>query len=213
MTHSDWFLFCFAFGFVWSMAAVALGSFHFHSHVPHVHHGAGIARGAGKISFGPKFIHDVLNIHSIAIFLAWFGGCGYLMSRHSEWGLAIVVLCSLLCGFVAAFVLALFLGFLHRRERVLDAFDFEMVGVLGRVSSTIRPGGTGEILFTREDSRHSACARSEDNQPVERDVEVIVTRYEKGVAYVRTWNAMTDWEAGLIPQRDGGSGEAPPVPG
>lgn len=34
------------------------------------------------------------------------------------------------------------------------------------------------------------CARSEDGRTIERDTEAIVTRFEKGIAYLRTWDAM-----------------------
>jgi membrane protein implicated in regulation of membrane protease activity len=215
MTHSDLYLLCFVFGFVWSVAALLFGSFHLHDHMhgPHVHHhGMHSPRDIGRAASDSHIWSEFLNVNSFAIFIAWFGGCGYLMSRHSGLGFAIVLLSSVLAGLVAAFLLAYFLRFLHRRERVLDPFDYDMVGVLGRVSSTIREGGTGEILFSRDGARQSACARSEEGQPIERGIEVIVTRYEKGVAYVRTWSAMTNYEAAYKEQDLRGSGEeAPPL--
>ena len=66
-----------------------------------------------------------------------------------------------------------------------------MVGVLGRVTSTIRPDGVGELVYVRDGARKPAAARSEDGTHIGRGEEVIVTRYEKGLAYVRTWEAMT----------------------
>jgi hypothetical protein len=73
------------------------------------------------------------------------------------------------------------------REQPLDPADYRMVGVLGRVSSRIRPGGTGELIFSQEGARRSAAARSEDGSEIPRDTEVVVTRYEKGIAYVQRW--------------------------
>jgi hypothetical protein len=60
-----------------------------------------------------------------------------------------------------------------------------MIGVLGRTTMSIRPGGTGELVFTQGGTRHVAGARSEDGAAIPKGAEVIVTRYEKGIAYVR----------------------------
>jgi membrane protein implicated in regulation of membrane protease activity len=90
-----------------------------------------------------------------------------------------------------AWLLAAFLRFLQSREQPLNAADYEMVGTLGRVSSAIRPGGVGEVIYIRDGARRPLCVRSEDGREIQRDEEVIVTRFEKGIAYVRTWEAMT----------------------
>ena len=34
-------------------------------------------------------------------------------------------------------------------EKELDPADYDMIGVLGRVSSTVREGGTGEMIFSQ----------------------------------------------------------------
>jgi hypothetical protein len=47
------------------------------------------------------------------------------------------------------------------------------------------------VIYVRDGARRPLCARSEDGQEIRRDEEVIVTRFEKGIAYVRTWEAMT----------------------
>jgi hypothetical protein len=62
-----------------------------------------------------------------------------------------------------------------------------MVGVLGKLSIGIRSGGTGELIYAQQGTRRVAGARSEDGQPIARGSEVMVTRYEKGIAYVRPW--------------------------
>ncbi len=64
-----------------------------------------------------------------------------------------------------------------------------MAGVLGHVSDTIRDGdGTGEIIYSQTGARRAAAARSEDGSLIERGTEVIVIRYERGIAYVRRWD-------------------------
>jgi hypothetical protein len=90
-------------------------------------------------------------------------------------------------GLAGASLVLWFLARLTTHDQPLDPADYEMVGVLGRVSSPIRPTGTGEILYLRDGAHKAVPARSEDATPVSRDTEVIVTRYEKGVAYVRPW--------------------------
>jgi hypothetical protein len=70
-----------------------------------------------------------------------------------------------------------------------------MVGVLGRLSIPIREGGTGELIYSQGGTRRVTGARSEDGVAIPKGSEVMVTRYEKGIAYVRTWaDAMDELE-------------------
>jgi hypothetical protein len=59
------------------------------------------------------------------------------------------------------------------------------------VSSSIREGGTGEIIYSQEGTRRVCGARSEDGTAISKGEEIIVTRYEKGIAYVRRWEELT----------------------
>jgi membrane protein implicated in regulation of membrane protease activity len=77
---------------------------------------------------------------------------------------------------------------LIEREAPLDPADYEMVGVLGKLSIPIRAGGTGEVIYSQEGTRRVAGARSEDGAAIPKGTEVVVTRYEKGIAYVRLWD-------------------------
>ena len=72
----------------------------------------------------------------------------------------------------------------------LDAADYEMQGVLGRVSMTIRKGGTGEIIFVQQGSRRCCGARNENGTSIAKGEEVVVTSYERGIAYVRRWEEL-----------------------
>jgi len=76
---------------------------------------------------------------------------------------------------------------LMAHEAPLDPADYDMVGVLGHLSIRIREGGTGELVFSQEGTRHVAGARSEDGAAIPKGAEVVITRYEKGIAYVRRW--------------------------
>lgn len=213
MNWADLFLLCFAVGSLWALAALLLGGLHLghigHGHAPgHLGHGhaghpgyAGTCPGhGGHPSVQPKLARSLTqgswfgsmaNPSCVAVFLAWFGGIGYLLTRHSGLAFWLDLVFALAVGLGGAWILASFLRFLQSRERPLNPCDYEMVGVLGQVSSTIRPQGVGEMLYVREGTRRSASARSEDGQEIKRGEEVVITRYEKGIAYVRTWEAMT----------------------
>jgi hypothetical protein len=95
---------------------------------------------------------------------------------------------AILSGLGAASVAFWFLAkVLMAHEAPLDPADYDMVGVLGRLSISIRPGGTGELIYSQEGTRRVAGARSEDSVAIPRGTEVMVTRYEKGIAYVKPW--------------------------
>ncbi len=127
---------------------------------------------------------------SLAVFLAWFGGVGFLLTRHTGLLFWIDLSIAALFGLLGAWLLASFLHFLQTREKPLNPADYEMVGVLGKISSPIRPDGVGELIYIRDGSRTPVCARSEDGSSIRRGEEVVVMRFEKGIAYVRTWDAM-----------------------
>jgi hypothetical protein len=69
----------------------------------------------------------------------------------------------------------------------MDSADYEMVGVLGRISMPIRANGTGEIIYSQAGTRRTCGARSEDGCVLEKGAEIMVSRYEKGIAYVKRW--------------------------
>jgi membrane protein implicated in regulation of membrane protease activity len=188
MTLPDIYLVCFGVGSAWSITALVLGSLH----SGHSHFGHGQAAHAHHThAHAPGMLASLINPSCAAVFLAWFGGVGYLLTRHSGLGFWLNFAFAVALGLAGAAILAAFLRFLDAREKPLDPLDYEMVGVLGRVSSTIRPDGVGELIYLRDGARKPACARSEDGQLIARGEEVIVTRFEKGIAYVRTWDAMT----------------------
>jgi hypothetical protein len=66
-------------------------------------------------------------------------------------------------------------------------WDYRHEGSVGTVSIGIRPDGTGEVIFEQHGVRRSAGARSEDGTPIEKGSEVVISRYEKGIAYVKKW--------------------------
>jgi membrane protein implicated in regulation of membrane protease activity len=176
---SEFYLACFFVGFVLSVLSLIGGNAHLHLPHFHLHHGLHVSRGGGSSWF---------NLATIAAFLAWFGGTGYLLERYYGVWFVLALGISIASGVGAAAVVVWFLArVLLSREAPLDPADYEMTGVLGRLSLPIRAGGTGELVYSQEGTRRVAGARSEDGSAIPKGAEVIVTRYEKGIAYVRPW--------------------------
>ena len=90
----------------------------------------------------------------------------------------------------AAFIFLFVVKFLMKHDRELDPADFDRVGVLGHICSPIREGGTGEIIYSQGGTRRACGARSDTGQAIPIDTDVIVTRYEHGIAYVRRWTEL-----------------------
>jgi hypothetical protein len=133
-----------------------------------------------------------LNPPSLAAFLAWFGGTGYLLTRFSTVWVGLSLLLAVVSGVVGGGIIFLFLTrVLISEEENMDPADYEMVGVLGRLCVSVREGGTGEILYSQAGTRRVCGARSEDGSAIAKGTEVVVTRYEKGIAYVRLWSEMS----------------------
>jgi membrane protein implicated in regulation of membrane protease activity len=154
-----------------------------HVHVPHaMHSGAG---GSGPRIGGSGSGASVpwWNAFSLMIFLCWFGAAGYLLTRYGSFVALVVLVLAAVCGFAGGFLTKVLLP--HERE--LTADETEVVGAVGHVSSPIRAGGTGEIVYEQLGARRSAPARSDNDEPIQKREEVYVVRYEKGIAYVKRW--------------------------
>jgi len=216
MTWADFYLICFAVGFCFSFFSFIFGGSRFgRMHLPHFHgHGAvhipaahgpaahspavgGNAAGSQEPGAADARGHhgtsvSPFNPPSIAAFLAWFGGTGYLLTRFSALWVGTALSLAVVSGLVGGAIIFLFLSkILITDEECLDPADFEMVGVLGKLSVPIRAGGTGELIYSQMGTRRVCGARSEDGSIVAKGTEVVVTRYEKGIAYVRRWSEMS----------------------
>jgi len=185
MIWSDFYLICFLVGFGLSALSLLAGSVHLHLPHLHVHHGIHVSMRGG----GSQADLSWFNFGTIAAFLAWFGGTGYLLEHYYHVWFLIALGVAVMSGLGAAAVVFWFLArFLMGREQDLDPADYDMVGVLGKLSIPIRAGGTGELVYSQEGTRRVTGARSEEGEPLPKNCEVMVTRYEKGIAYVRRWS-------------------------
>ncbi len=115
MKLPDVYLLCFAVGVLWSLATLLLGGLHVghigHGQGMHAHHGGAVRQGHHG---GSGHLAAMVNPSCAAIFLAWFGGIGYLLTRHSGlafWGNLGIAGAAGLSG---AWLLAAFLRFLQK---------------------------------------------------------------------------------------------------
>jgi membrane protein implicated in regulation of membrane protease activity len=180
------YLICFGVGLVLSVVSVLGGFAHLHLGHLHIGHSALAHHCTGSHGSGSRGLSSV-NGFTLTAFLCWFGGAGYLLHRYSIFLAPLVLLLSVVSGvFGAALLWAVLFRVLLPRERVLRSEDTEMTGVLAKVSGSIRSnGGIGEILFLQTGARRCSAARSDDGRTIERGTEVVVIRYERGIAYVR----------------------------
>jgi membrane protein implicated in regulation of membrane protease activity len=207
MTWADFYLVCFVVGFFLSVLMFLAGGFglhlpHFHVHLPgHAHPPVpGVPHGSAHGTHGSAV--SPFNLITLTAFLAWFGGTGYLLARHSTMWFFTALIVSVLAGIGGAAIIYLFLSrVLSSPEEALDPADFEMVGVLGKLSVRISEGGTGELIYSQAGTRRVCGARSEDGTAILKGTEVVVTRYERGIAYVRRWSELSGEEidAGPMP--------------
>ncbi len=182
MTWSLFYLCCFCVGLLLGLLSAVTGAGHGHVHVrwPGTHTGAGHPHSAST---------PALNGFTFTAFLCWFGGAGYLLERHAGRYAWSTLLLAMLSGLVGGSLIFWFLStILLSHERALSAEETAITGVVGRVSGPLGEGRTGEILYSQLGVLRSSPARSADETSIGRDAEVIVLRYDEGIAYVRPWN-------------------------
>ena len=215
MFGSDWlanlFLSFFLFGLIFTVASLALGwvgggagGHDIHVDLPgghdvhidagdiNAHAGAGVdAAHAGHVHHGGP---GWLNLPTIMATITWFGGVGYLL-RHSlglyGWLAALLALISGLVGGALMFLL-LARVLWPMMSKPLDQRNYSLPGTPARVVSQIREGGVGEIVYSKDGARFTAGARSDDNSAIPKGAEVLIIRYERGLAYVQDINALLE---------------------
>jgi hypothetical protein len=203
MNWESFYLVCFLVGLLLSAFSLLGGMGHIgghvpvpHAHIPHLPaagHVPHLPQGASGQAVQAGATVPWWNAFSIMIFLCWFGAAGYLLTRYGGFVTEVVLVLAGVCGLAGGAIVFFFLArVLLPHERELTADETEVVGVVGHVSAPIRAAGTGEIVYEQMGALHSAPARSEDGEPIPKQEEVFVVRYEKGIAYVRRWEEMAE---------------------
>ena len=191
MNWETFYLTCFLTGLLLTIVSFVFGS---HLHLP-IHFHLPFHLPSGMHLHGPHAVRgndaSPFNLTVLLMFLTWFGGTGYVMthSRSTAAGLAFTV--ATVVGFAGGGLMYVFMARVFiANEHPLRHEDFAMVGILGRLSGAIRKTGTGELIYTQQGTRRSCGARSEDGLAIERGAEVVVMRYEKGIAYVQRFEEL-----------------------
>ena len=212
------YLCLFAFGLLFSFASLLLGAGHDHFHLPggehlghaghhghpghvvgqgHGAHAAPAAHGGHAAADGPATdapdtrvgSPSPLNLSTVMMFITWFGGVGYLLRVYYGVAAGVSLLLATLLGLVGASLVYFFLArVLWRWQTELDPANYYVEGALARVTSPIRAGGVGEIVYALDQKQRVDGARSADGTAISAGTEVEIVRYQGGLAYVRPWN-------------------------
>jgi hypothetical protein len=131
----------------------------------------------------------LLNFNSIALFFTWFGAVGYILNSEAKAGPLVSLLGAVVSGFAGALIIVMFMNkFLAKGDTTMRASDYYLPGTHAKVTSSIRPGGAGEIVYVQGGTRKTAGARSDENATHPFGQEVVIVRYDRGLAYVRAVN-------------------------
>ncbi|HST05777.1 MAG TPA: hypothetical protein VLQ48_13710 [Chloroflexia bacterium] len=141
--------------------------------------------------------HDgpgILNMPTIMAFLTWFGGIGYLLRTSLLLNGYVAAILALVGGVAGGAIMFVLLARVlwPMMTRPLDRADYTLPGTAARVTSGIRAGGVGEIVYNKNGTRFIAGAKSLDSTPIARGAEVVIVSYERGLAYVRDVAAILD---------------------
>jgi hypothetical protein len=197
------FVFCFVFGVATGLLSLMLGAFHgagggdghaLGGHDGNLHLGAGDGGGAVVHGGDAGDAGDAgdgvspFNLQTITTFLAFFGGSGWVLYGSTGLGPALALVIATAIGVIGGGAVFLFLvKVLIAGQRFMDPAQSRMEGTVATVSMAIRADGTGEIRFLRDGAHRSEGARSSTGQPIPAGAEVVVVRYERGLAYVEPW--------------------------
>lgn len=156
-------------------------------------HGGDVGHAAGADAHGGHGLHvPAVNFGTVTAFMTWFGGIGYLFTGYSRVVAVAIFAIAAMGGLVGAGLVFLFMAKVLAPDQVpMNPADYYLPGTLGRVTVTIPAGGTGEIVYTQAGTRKTVAARGEDGMEIPRGAEVVVLRYERGIAYARPWDQVS----------------------
>ncbi len=207
------FIGCFLLGLLYFLLTAFLGMEHGHSlahhggahhHIHagpqhHIHTGGHreVQHGTNGSNFS---LFAYLNPTTVVLFLVGFGFFGYLLHNTTDFGIPVLLLLAGVSGLVVASLLVLLLSRIFGDSEASTVQDVsDRTGLLGKVCITIQENGIGEILYVSPGGmRKSIPARSVDGRRLERDQEVVVVNYQRGVAEVDTWDHFVSHEDSVV---------------
>jgi membrane protein implicated in regulation of membrane protease activity len=147
------------------------------------------------------------SVGAILVFLTWLGGVGFLLRRAADWPLLVALPIAALLGVgIAAVVQMAVRKLSNPAGSVLEPEQYRLPGTIGRVSSTIRSGGTGEVIYEQGGVRQVMAARAAGEEALPRGTEVILLRVDHGIATVEVfdpfWNLEEERKTEPVAGRD-----------
>jgi len=171
----------FLFGLLLTMAALLLGIADLGVHHVQSHEG------------GP--LHASLG--ALLVFLTWLGGVSYLLRRAADWPLIAALPVAVLLGIGVGVVVQRAVEKLSNPAgSVLEPERFRLPGTIGLVSSSIRAGGTGEVVYEQGGVRHAVAARTSGDRVLPAGTEVVVLSVDEGVAAVEAFDPFWNLDHG-----------------
>ena len=93
-------------------------------------------------------------------------------------------------GVFGAYLVYLFVArVLTARDHSMRPHEYMLSGTLATLTLAIREGGTGEIGYVQGGPANPRLRARQDPGAIALGTEVIVTRFEDGIAYVRPFDA------------------------
>jgi membrane protein implicated in regulation of membrane protease activity len=197
---ANFYLAVFVIGFALAMISFLTGvAGHSFGHVGDVGHGVDVGHGAhtGDAHGDHGQRAPFINFGTITAFMTWFGGIGFLVATYSQVVVLGTVVLALGGGLAGAAIIFVFMAKVLAPDQIpLNPADYYLPGTLGRVTVTIPRAGTGEIVYTQAGTRKSVAARAADDAEIAKGTEVVVLRYERGIAYARPWDQVAEERSG-----------------
>jgi membrane protein implicated in regulation of membrane protease activity len=140
------------------------------------------------------------------VFLSWLGGVSFVLRRAADWPLFAALPVAALLGIgVAALVQRAVRKLSSADGSVLKPEHYRLPGTIGRVSSSIRAGGTGEVIYEQAGVRQVVAARAPGAPELQRGTEVVVLSVDNGIATVQVldefWALADAGEADVVVER------------
>jgi membrane protein implicated in regulation of membrane protease activity len=194
----DFYLVCFIVGFVLSLVSFMAGASHidvlhlFGDVMPHADAGGDlhgpIEHGAHA---GPTLTVSPFNFSTLMVFLAWFGGAGALLVGQCRAGFFVALAGAVASGLFGATLVFLFIvRVLLPHDASMKPTDYELKGTVGTLTLGIREGGTGEISYVQGGTRKLCAARAMVEAAIPKGTEVVVVRFDHGIAFVHRWDVL-----------------------
>lgn len=171
------FLGCLLFGVMFTLVAAVFGGLDL-----------GLDGDVGDLS-GASWLG---NASGMLAFVAWFGGIGLLAHEAAGLPLFVSLIVAVIGGAGGGYAVGRAVRGLSGSGDVLDPRAYELPGTIGRVVSSIRPNGTGEIVYEQAGSRQVAAARAEHGSAIPRGTDVVVLQQKGGILTVAPWDDLLE---------------------